>query len=97
MPAVDPRTDPIRRAFASGEFRKALALWQDHARQLRQEIRSGTFSKEKLAATHELVEWCRITALCARSHAQSRLNRIAVAQRYAVPSGQPSPRFSASA
>jgi hypothetical protein len=97
MPAVDPRTDPIRRAAASGEFRKAQTLWEDHARQLREEIRSGTFSSEKLAQTRELAEWCRITALCARSHAQSRLNRIAVAQRYANSTGQPPSRFSASA
>jgi hypothetical protein len=97
MPTVDPRTEPIRRAVASGEFRKALALWQDHARQLRQEIRSGTFSKEKLAEARELVEWCRVTALCTRSHAQARLNQIAAARRYAPPPGRPAPRFSASA
>ncbi len=83
MPTVDPRTEPIRLAVSSGEFRKALALWEDHARQLREEIRSGTFTKQKLAEARELVEWCRITALCAKAHAQARLHQIAVARKYA--------------
>ena len=87
MPTDSSLTEPIRRAVASGEFRKAQALWEDHARQLRQEIRGGTFSKEKLAETRELAEWCSITALCARAHAQTRLNQIAVARRYGAPSG----------
>jgi hypothetical protein len=97
MPAPDPRTEPIRRAVASGEFHKAQALWEENARQLRQALRNGTFSKEKLAETRELAEWCRITAMCARAHAQARLNRIAVARRYAPSSGQPASRISASA
>jgi hypothetical protein len=94
---VDPRTEPIRRAVGSGEFRKALTLWEGHARQLRQEIRSGTFTEEKLAETRELVEWCRVTALCARSHAQARLNQIAAARRYGAPPGPPTPRYLTSA
>ena len=97
MPIVDPRTEPFRRAVGSGEFRKALTLWEEHARQLRQEIRSGTFTKQKLAETRELVEWCRVTALCARSHAQARLNQIAAARRYGPPSRPPAHRFSTSA
>jgi hypothetical protein len=97
MPTVDPRTEPIRRAVGSGEFRKALALWQEHARHLRQEIRNGTFTKEQLAETRELVEWCRVTGLCARSHAQARLNQIAAARRYGPHARPPAPRFSTSA
>jgi len=77
-------TADLRNAVASGEFRKALALWEDHARQLRGELQSGRFTKEKLAETRELAEYCRVTALCARAHAQARLNRIAVARRYAL-------------
>jgi hypothetical protein len=96
MPQTDPQTEPIRRAVASGEFRKALALWEDHARQLRQEIRNRTLTKEKLAEARELVEWCRVTALCARSHAQSRLNQIAAARRYG-PSVRRVSRISATA
>jgi hypothetical protein len=95
MPAVDGGTGAIRRAVASGEFRKAQTLWEDHARQLREAVRSGTMTKEKLAETGELVEWCRVAALCARSHAQARLNRIAVAGRYGAPGGHPASRFSA--
>ena len=82
MPADSGGAEAIRRAVASGEFGKALSLWEDHVRQLRQELRSGTFTREKLAETRDLVEWCRITVLCARSHAQSQLNRIGAAQHY---------------
>jgi hypothetical protein len=94
MPTVDPATEPIRRAFASGEFRKAQALWEEHARLLRAEIRSRTFTAAKLAHTRELVEWCVSVARCAKSHAQARFNRIAVARRYANAIGHPTPRVS---
>jgi hypothetical protein len=85
MPPVDARTEPIRRAVASGEFGKAQALWEDYAGRLAEEVRSGTFSSAKLEATRELAEWCRVTALCARSHAQGRLNRMAIARQYGAP------------
>jgi hypothetical protein len=96
MRTVSAGPEPIRQAVASGEFQKALTLWEEHARRLLQELRSGTFTSEKLAETRDLVEWCRTTALCARSHAQARLNRVRAAQQYCASRPQPAPRISAS-
>jgi len=95
MPTDNGGPEPIRRAVASGEFLKALALWQEHARQLRQEVRNGTLTREKLAEARDLVEWCRVTALCARSHAQAQLNRIGAARQYFQSCPHPAPRISA--
>lgn len=88
--------EPIRRAVASGEFRKALALWEDYARQLRQELRSGTLSSEKFAEMRDLVEWCGAATLCARAQAQAQLNRAGAAQQYFGSRSQPAPRISTS-
>ena len=96
MPS-DSRTDPIRQAVARGEFPKALALWEEHARQLRWELQARVFSPERLAETRELVEWCCNVALCARAQAQARLDQITVAQQYGPPRGQPAHSFSARA
>ena len=95
MPPDKSSAECIRQAVASGEFRKALALWEDHARQLREEIRSGRSSSAKLAEARDLVEWCRITALCAKGHAQAQLNRIGVAARYETQRVAPASRLSA--
>jgi|CZKE01.1.fsa_nt_gi hypothetical protein len=96
MPS-DPRTDPIRQAVACGEFPKALALWEEHARQLRRELQTGVFSPERLAETRELVEWCCNVALCARAQAQVRLDQITVARQYGPPRHLPASRISARA
>ena len=79
MPTVDSRTEPIRRAVGSGEFRKALALWQEHARQLRQENTERQRVEGETRAnarTGGVVPRHRIVRA---SHAQARLNRIAIA------------------
>jgi|HubBroStandDraft_3_1064219.scaffolds.fasta_scaffold560448_2 hypothetical protein len=64
----------IRRAVSAGEFGKASALWEAYAEQVAGEIRGGTCPEARLAQMRELVEWTRGVVICARAHAQLRLN-----------------------
>ena len=75
-------THQIRNAAASGEFSKARLLWEDYGRQFRADILRGPVPQSRLAEARELYEWTRMVALCARAHAQAKLNQIAVAGKY---------------
>jgi hypothetical protein len=75
-------TEPIRQAVASGEFQKALLLWNGYAALLREELRNGSLTDARLADVRELVEWSRLVVLCGRAHTQSRLDSMRVAQTY---------------
>jgi len=82
-------TDPIRQAVATGEFRKALALWNQYAAGLREELSRGQLSQGDFDEAGALVKWCRLELLCVRARALERLNRLRVAAEYAAP---PPPR-----
>jgi hypothetical protein len=86
----------VREAVASGEFHRAQQLWNAYMVQLEEEIRQGTFSTTKLAQVRDLMEWSRGVALCARLHAQDRLNRVLIAAKYGSPrvTAQPTIRVS---
>jgi hypothetical protein len=72
----------IRRVFASGEFTKALKLWNAYAAELRQTI-AGKGAEAALAEAGELVEWARIEGKCLHAHTAAKLNETRVASRYA--------------
>ncbi|MGA2269373.1 MAG: hypothetical protein ABSH44_12960 [Bryobacteraceae bacterium] len=80
--------EPIRQAVASGEFQKALLLWNGYAALLREELLKGSFTAARLAETRDLVEWSRRVVLCARAHAQGRISSMRVAQAYIHPRSQ---------
>jgi hypothetical protein len=78
----DSGADLIRQAIACGEFEKAQALWNSYAATLCTGIHRGVIPKTGLRPARELLEWARFSILCARAHAQSRLNTIHAAQQY---------------
>ena len=75
----------IREAVASGEFNRAQQLWGAYMIQLEDELSQGSFTETKLAQVRELMEWSRSAALCARRHAQDRLNSLLIAAEYVNP------------
>jgi len=78
----NPPQSCIREAVASGEFKRAQDLWEAYVVQLVEQLRQGSFSAAKLAQIRDLMEWSRSAALCARLHAQDRLNSLLVAAEY---------------
>jgi hypothetical protein len=83
------RTNPIRKAMASGEYDRALRLWGDYAAGIREEIGRGACTRARMAEAREFLNWARVTVLCARTRAQNQLNAIHVAQRYGPAPSQP--------
>jgi hypothetical protein len=88
--SAGPRSDEllesrIRSATACGEFEKARQLWNAYMVQLEEELRRGSFSDGQIQQVRSLVEWCKGVALCARLHAQDRLNSLLVAAEYGNP------------
>lgn len=79
----------IRAAVASGEFSKARLLWEQYGKEFHADVLRGPIPQSRLTEARELAEWTRMAALCARAHAQDRLNRIAVAQKYGWPDARP--------
>ena len=72
----------IRDAVAAGEFAKARRLWEEYGDTFRADRERGPLPLSRLAEARELAEWTRMAALCARAHAQAKLNQIAVAGKY---------------
>lgn len=72
----------IREAIVSGEYQRALRLWNGYAARLRDEIVKGALSENALAEAFELVRWSRNVLLSARAHAFDRLNALHVAGAY---------------
>jgi hypothetical protein len=76
------RIGAIRRAVACGDFPRATGLWNEYANQLHGEICRGVCTRAHMEEARELLEWsCRTVAL-ARTHAQSRLDALRVAEQY---------------
>ncbi|HUI56128.1 MAG TPA: hypothetical protein VLY04_14230 [Bryobacteraceae bacterium] len=89
------RTEPIRRAVASGDFQKAGRLWNVYSQSILASIEGGVCTEACMAEARELVEWSRCTILCARAHAQEQLKALRVAGRYERSPQPPSPFLSA--
>jgi hypothetical protein len=76
------RTAAIRRAVASGDFPRATGLWNEYASALHGEISRGVCTQTRMEEARELLEWSRRTVALARTHAQSRLDALRVAEHY---------------
>src|SRR5712691_10625150 len=85
MTMDDVLAGSIRKAVGSGEYQKALLLWNTYAARLQEELRQGACSRTRLAEARELVEWSRRVVLCARTHAQDQLNSLYAAAEYDFP------------
>jgi hypothetical protein len=88
-----PLTERIRRAVASGEFQKALVLWNDYAGQLQEALEQRRLSEPQLKEMGELVEWSRTVVLCARAQGQSLLSSLCAAGKYSDPVPRNEPRI----
>jgi hypothetical protein len=64
----------IRRAVSAGDFGIASGLWETYAAQVAGEIRGGICSASQLAQMRDLIDWTRGVAICARAHAQRRID-----------------------
>jgi hypothetical protein len=86
-------TDRIHQAVASGEFQRALLIWNEYAARLQQELRTGRLSAAEFEEAGQLVAWSRQVALCARAQALDRLNSLRVAEQYDTPLSSQTPRI----
>ena len=86
-----PFPDRIRDAIASGEFQKALVLWNGYAGQLQEELQQHSLFERQLKEMGDLVEWSRSVLQCARAHDQSLLGALCTAGKYqdTVPRAEP--------
>ncbi len=83
-----PLPQRIRESVASGEFQKALPLWNEYVGQLQQELQQHRLSEEHMKDMEALVDWCRSVILCARAHDQDLLTAICTAKKYSGPTPQ---------
>lgn len=81
----DSLSQQIRKAVATGELSKARSLWEAYGEQFRADILRAPLPRTRMTEARELAEWTRMAALGARARAQVKLNRIAVARKYAGP------------
>ena len=89
----DARTATIQQAVTTGEFQRALHLWNEYAAHLRQKLGSGSLAPEEMEEAGRLVAWSREVALCARARALDELNSLCVAARYGAPDLPVTPRL----
>jgi hypothetical protein len=87
------RTAAIRQAVATGEYERALHLWNDYATQLRQQLSSGSLSRAEIEEAGRIVAWSREITLCARARVLDELNSLCVAAQYAAPELPEAPRL----
>jgi hypothetical protein len=88
-----PLPDRIREAVASGEFQKALLLWNEYVGELQEEFQQHRLSAAHMKEMGALVEWCRGVVLCARAHDQDVLAVLSAAAKYAEPAPRNRPRL----
>lgn len=77
-----PLEQQIRDAAASGEFGRALALWQQHAAWLRDRIEAGQATEAEMQTAIELVRSVTATAGAARAQAAGQLRESRVSSAY---------------
>ncbi|HUB82526.1 MAG TPA: hypothetical protein VMB03_27200 [Bryobacteraceae bacterium] len=90
------RTGEMRKAVAAGDWAAVVRLWEAYAAGLLDEIGRGTCTPARMAEAGEFLAWAKRSALCARAHAQTRLDRIHAARQYGARSAPPPPSVSAS-
>jgi hypothetical protein len=90
------RTDDMRDAVASGDWRAVLRLWEGYAAGILEEIGHGTCTRARMSEAGEFLDWARRVALCARAQAQNRLNTIHAARQYDPRPSRPFPSVRAS-
>ena len=73
----------IRNAIASGEFSRALKLWEEYAADLAEMARRGSLTQNSLQEAGQLVQWARTTTLTARAHGLEALEHRRAACRVA--------------
>ena len=82
-------TAHIREAIASGEFSKALRLWNEYANQLAAKVRGGVATESDFAAARELMEWSRSAVRVFRAHAAYQLYQLCTTRKYEEPKTPP--------
>jgi hypothetical protein len=89
--SLEPGSLPqrIRKAVGSGEFAKARLLWEEYGCRFHDDLLRGPVPHSRLTEARELADWTRMVALCARAHAQARLNQMAAAKKYGEPERPP--------
>jgi hypothetical protein len=90
---VGPRTAAIQQAITTGDFPRALHLWNEYTAQLQRKLNGGLLSPEEMDEACRLVAWSRGVALCARTRALDQLNSLLVAAQYAEPNPPETPRL----
>jgi len=85
------RTEEIRKAVAAGDWRTVLRLWDAYATGILDEIGRGTCTRARMAEAGALLDWAKRSALCARAHLQTRLDRIHAARQYDSQPAAPRP------
>ena len=73
----------IRNAIASGEFSRALRLWEEYAATLAEMARRGSLTENSLQEAGHLVQLARTSALMARAHGLDALANRRAACRVA--------------
>lgn len=90
MSAETSMPDAIQKAFASGEFTRAVRLWEAYAEKVREAVRTHTAGESTLAEMRTLIDQARLEVLSFRAHAADRLGGARAAAAYeAVPAPIP--------
>jgi hypothetical protein len=71
-----PLIPAIREAVSSGEFRKALELWQAYSEVLQERARSGKLEGAELAEVGRLLAWTKTVAQTACAQGAEELGRL---------------------
>jgi hypothetical protein len=74
--------EPLRQAVASGEFPRALVLWNEYVARFAGALQRGEVTLGQWREVEDFVAWARNLALCSRAYAQDRLNSLHVTDRY---------------
>jgi hypothetical protein len=81
----------MRQAIASGEFPRALLLWNEYVSSFAEAARRREVGSAQWSEFNEFVAWARNMALCSRAYAQDRLNSLHVTSRYGEYAPAPRP------
>lgn len=84
--------ESIREAIGREEYRRALALWNEYARRLREAIETGALRREQMDEARALYGWSRAVLSGARAHMQARYQELEVAAAYRRPRVDRPPR-----
>lgn len=83
----------IRDAIGRGEYRMALAQWNDYAKRLRIAVEKGVIPLEQMDEARALVEWSRAALESVRAQLREQLHELEVARAYNILPGRSSTRI----